>query len=488
MLVEIFNTHAVLNTDDDDLFAELRTFFSITDRKFNPRAGHFDELTCFILPDGTIPIGLLSDGLEHLAKLEVEYEIQDYRRNIAKFDQDKLRAKDKPFGSMLEHQAEALITYAERLTTADFKESAIFDHATNSGKSYIIAALLDALVEGHAFVVVHDSTLYLQLIEFLTNAGFQVGYLRGQQVIPGDVIVCMYKSMINRFNEIEPTLAWLISEATLLIVDECHRAAGNEYYMLINSLGVATRIGFSGTPFAMKSNLGKIRVMGCFGDIAHRVSAIYLNQAGINAKMKVELLLHTAPLPPGLKGDMDYHEVYRANIIESVDRLNLIVKTVAINTGNIMITVNELSHAALIYDALIERFPDDEIIALVGGRSEVDLAALKSKFSKSTNKRVVLITTIWQEGANIAMDVLIYAQGGASEIELTQYVGRIGRLTAPIKHIYDFYDYGKFAEPHSNERIAIYEKLGLEIKATYEVKAGTYEPSMAAKFKNIKLF
>jgi len=488
MNIEIFNSHALLDTDDDELFGKLRAYFSITDKLFNPRAGHYDSTECFILPDGTIPLGLLPDAIEYLQELEIEYDIADYRRNIAVFDKAKLTNPVKSFGSMREHQAEALLAYAERLTTTDFKESAIFDHATNSGKSYIIAALLDALEEGYAFILVHDATLYTQLIDFLKKAGFTVGSIRGKQIIPGQVIVCMYQSVINRHHEFEPTLVWLVNEATLLIVDECHRAGGNEYYLLINSLGVATRIGFSGTPFSSKHNAAKIRVMSSFGDIVHKVSTQRLNEAGINATLHVNLLYHSAPIITGSKTDMEYAEVYAANIIESPARLKLIMEAVGKHTeGNIMITVNQLVHTMKIGEAVMQAYPEAEVIMLNGGQPEYMIRELLAKFSTKPEGRRVLITNIWQEGANIAMDVLIYAQAGSSEIELVQYLGRMGRLTSANKYVYDFYDDGKYCEKQSKERIAIYQRYGYKITAQYATKIGSLEPSLATIYKNDKL-
>lgn len=486
MIVELYNSHAVLDTEDDELFSRIRAYLTITDRKFNPVAGHYDSSEIFILPDGTLPIGLLPDALELLEQENIEYTVEDYRTNIARFDKIKLINPEKSFGSMRTHQAEALLTYAERITTNKYRESAIFDHATNAGKSYIIASLVDALEEGYAFILVHDATLYTQLIDFLEKANFSVGRLRGRSVIPGKVIVCMYKSVINRQYEFEPTLMWLANEASLLIVDECHRAGGNEYYMLINTLGVATRLGFSGTPFSARANASKVRVRACFGDIAHTVTTQQLNAAGINAKLSVHLLYHNAPVKQAM--NKEYHEVYQDNIIFSPARLDLIVQTVAKHDSSIMITVNELAHMQLIKEAMLYNFPSDEIIALPGGASEDTIRELRKKFSQHYSKRIVLITTIWQEGANIAMDVMIYAQGGASEIELVQYLGRMGRNTTAFKHVYDFYDMGAFCENHSKARIGIYQKYGYEINPAYEVKLGSFEPSMAARFKNLKLF
>lgn len=487
MRVEVFNRHAVLDTDDDELFGKIRAFFAIPDKLYNPRAGHYDSTTDFIMPDGTLPIGLLSDALELLQAENIKYELFDYRSNLAKFDLDKLANPIKPFGTMRAYQAESLINYANRLRTTDFKESGIFEHATNAGKSYIIASLLEALVEGYAFILVHDSSLYMQLREFLAEAGFEVGYIRGTTVIPGNVIVCMYKSVINRFYEFEPTLLWLVEEASLLIVDECHKASGNEYYMLINTLGVATRIGFSGTPFAAKLNAAKIRVRASFGDVIDKISVQQLDEAGVNAKLVVNILLHDAPLKAA--GSLSYNEVYKINIVNSSARTALIIEAVAKHTsGNILITVNELAHVDLLYKALLEAYPDDDISYLVGGYAEATLAEFRHKFQRSSAKRQILVTDIWQEGINISIDVLVYAQGGSSEIELVQYKGRILRLTSEVKCIYDFYDLGIYAESHSKARIELYARDGHKIIPNYAYKPGTYEPLMSEKHKNLKLF
>jgi superfamily II DNA or RNA helicase len=91
----------------------------------------------------------------------------------------------------------------------------------------------------------------------------------------------------------------------------------------------------------------------------------------------------------------------------------------------------------------------------------------------------VLFTTVLQEGGNLIIHGLIYAQGGKSKIQLKQYIGRILRKAGGgIKWVVDFFDMTDGVRQHSRARIKIYQDEGYEIKAHYPTKSKNFVPQL----------
>ena len=112
---------------------------------------------------------------------------------------------------------------------------------TGSGKSLIAAEMArSAVAKGHTVIfVVHLRTLVKQFSERLTADGLPHGVVMASEPSSDPIQVCSIQSLSSRSN---------IQEPTLIVIDECKRAASNAYRKLFERWPNARAVGLDGTP------------------------------------------------------------------------------------------------------------------------------------------------------------------------------------------------------------------------------------------------
>jgi superfamily II DNA or RNA helicase len=175
-----------------------------------------------------------------------------------------------------------------------------------------------------------------------------------------------------------------------------------------------------------------------------------------------------------------YPDIYKKSVMFGKERLEVIKEVLRNSRGeNIIITVDRTEHLEFLHKHLTEYLPLVHITfyTLKGGDNSDEVKAAYSK--KPTGFSRVLITTVLQEGGNLVINGLIYAQGGKSKIQLKQYVGRVLRKAGgDDKWVVDFFDMTDGVRQHSRARIKIYQDEGYEIKAHYPTKSKNFVPQL----------
>lgn len=468
IIIEIRNDRSSIKGDKaGEVIVKLRIFLSVRDSaaaKFS-KSG-WDGVTYFISKKGEFQNGFLEDVKTFLNGEGYNIKLVNLATRKVSFDLNKLQEIKHLDFELANHQVEALKSLANT-------SIGTFDHATASGKTFLMASIIDSLLyDPKILLLVHDTYLFNQHINFFSKY-WEVGYVNGKKFKEGKVVVAKYKSIINRVDECNENMINWLEGCSCVFVDECHKVAGNDYYNFLSQLPIHSKFLFSGTPYALDSDKARMRVRAIGGQVLHTVSVSDLTKVDWVANIKVHLYNCSDLNLFYLK----YPEIYSQSIMYNTQRLSIIEKVVSQSIDeNIIITVDRVDHLEFIFNSL--QFVNGiKLFKLKGGDNSSEIV---SEFSnKPSGFTRVLVTTILQEGANLTLNGLIYAQGGRSEVQLKQYIGRILRKSGGNeKWVVDFFDSTSHVKSHSLARIRTYRNEGYDIIPQYPTKSVNFIPEV----------
>jgi len=247
-----------------------------------------------------------------------------------------------------------------------------------------------------------------------------------------------------------------VSDARIVVIDECHHSAAPTYVDLLKRISSAEFvIGQSGTPF--REDNTDLLMEAVLGPIAVKVSREDLVRKGILVQPKVRF--YKLPRMAGLER-MHYQTVYARYITHSPLRNHLIANCVnefVRREKSVIVTVSKKPHGRLIKKVL-----DD-----MGVRSVLLYGDMKDKKERDdilkdlkAKRILVVISTLLDEGVDIpSLDAVIIAAGDKSVNKVLQ---RPRCLTAyPGKkfgYIVDFLDDAPYLREHSKKRLGVYER------------------------------
>ena len=230
----------------------------------------------------------------------------------------------------------------------------------------------------------------------------------------------------------------------LVIFDECHRVAAKTLQTIgMNLSEEAITLGLSATPFMRDDD--NLKVEGVLGPVIYKISLRELISEGY----LVDALVHFHHLPQKNMDFMDYSDVVRNYIDESIERNGKIIRLAEQSDGPVLILVNHICHGQLLWDFL--NMMGEDVIFLNGSSKQRD---------EKMNHKIIIATSIFDEGIDIPhLETLIIAGGGKSAIKTTQRIGRVLRKFPgkKIAMVHDFADDCKYLKDHYLERRAIYE-------------------------------
>lgn len=430
----------------------------------------WDGTTFFITKKGEFQNGFVEDVWNYLKSegFEVSSTEKSYLTRYVEYDPFRLAMLGHLDFELMPHQATALQSLEDQWY---FPGS--FDLAVNAGKTYLMAAMIDCMVGNpRVLVLVHDENLFGQHVEFFSKY-WETGFVSGKKFKDGKVVVAKFKSLLNRCDEGDKAVLDWLDQCKCVFIDEAHRLAGNEYYNLVSQLPIFSKYCFSGSFDTIKDDKSNMRVRAIGGAILHKVTTQELEEAGVSAKIKVELYLCKAV--PTLLSDK-YLQIYDKAICLNGDRASKILyKCIESQNQNILITVDKVKHLQFLYGYLTGGDFGFEVYTLKGGQDPTEVRKIFNTEPDGVTR--VLITTVLQEGANLRLDGMIYAQGGKGGTQLQQYKGRTHRLAGGSeKWIMDFWDNTPEVRGHSRNRIKLYRDQGCEIETKYEVLGKTLAP------------
>jgi len=452
--IEITNLKSRIKTDNPKLLDALVSLYSfkVPGYQFSPayKNRRWDGKQRYISTAGIFYTGLLNRILEDLKKIDCTPDV----KHKEPFIDNKLKSTKIDGFSYYPYQTQ-LIEMGLK------KRRGIIKSPTGSGKTLIMAGMINAL-EGKKMVILFNAKqLLTQTYEFLTDACkiSNVGLCYGEGYIYGDIMLCTVQS-------ISKILDTHLEEAEVLMVDECHEFAnGRTTLAALRSFPKASyRIGFTATPSS--DSIPLYNLEGSLGPICEIVKTRDLVEEGTLTEPLIQLIKmpYTAS---GADLSMSYLDVYEAYIVNNEGRNNKIKEIVnAIKNetqrARILILTKSLDHGRA-----LENLLGGECQFLEGANSIGERYNSISRFRGCRNTSVLIGTKILQTGINIEeITHFINARGMKSEIATLQALGRsLRRHSSKEKvYVYDFLDEEKYLKEHSLARKRHYKKEGHKIE------------------------
>jgi superfamily II DNA or RNA helicase len=256
-------------------------------------------------------------------------------------------------------------------------------------------------------------------------------------------------STIQSIKKIEKAVA----RADVLLVDEVHGFSSTLSRKALEGFkNTSFRLGLSATPFKIGDDVHNYRLKGMFGQVACDISTQELTASEVLSSAAVRFVRISLPLKIT---SLDWDAAEKRGIYENEHMHRVVAHIVnnQIKTGRVMILVHRLDHG----EALQAAIPDSIWISGADSRATRQVALARLKASKSSEKIVVILSSIGNTGIDVLPHYLINcAGGGVAETLTIQKIGR-GLRTGPDKkflHYIDFlHETNPYLRKHSELRL-----------------------------------
>lgn len=453
MRIRVGIIDSLIETDNPQILKVLseRWSFPVQGYQFTPayRRGHWDGKKKFITAGGKFKTGLLNDVLADLAKINCTPKL-DY----------EYPAELKPDACQPVLEKYQLFDYQiKAVNDCLAKKRALIISPTGSGKTLMLASLLNSLPYGKVVVLFDERSILTQTYEYLTkNLSFEdVGINLGGDYKNGRI-------MLSTVQSIEKIFDTHLNEAHTLIVDEVHKFCRGEIAVAaIQSFPNAQfRFGFTAT--MPDDTIGKLTLKGAFGDEITTKSTQELIEDKKLAKPIIQIIEYKDQLKAEDVDDT-YANLYDKFIVNSDKRngmiINLAAKISASNSkAKVCILVKNLAHLEILKRAIPNCY------TLEGINSTSERRRAIHGFVESSKAAFLIGTKVLQTGINIEeITHLINARGLKDKIPTIQGLGRgLRKMDGKSSvMVYDFMDEIPYMDEHSKQRIKHYRKEGHEI-------------------------
>lgn len=410
------------------------------------------------------PVGLLQRVCEFYDAKNVDFEIEDQRRNISPRTPIDIETKLRSVGKVpRDYQLDA-VNKAAKLNRG------IIRMATGAGKT-ITAALLVAKLGKSALILVIGKDLLYQ-IHGLFNSLFdeEIGIIGDGKceihrinvgtvwtvgkVIGEDVNIeddCKEKEISqDKKREVKEML--LTSKN--IILDECHLAACETVQAISHHVKAEHFYGMSASPW--RDDGADLLIESVLGRKIVDISAKYLIKKEYLVKPVVRFL--AVPKWEGAKKPA-YKSVYKNYITVNSER-NKMICTAAeklVEQGfKTLVLFKHKAHGKRLYDMISEKVP----CAILNGDDKFEVRKEVCDSLNSGKISCIIASTIFDIGVDLpSLSALVIGGGGKSSVRALQRVGRVirkheGKVIAPV---IDFYDQAPYLKDHSIKRKEILE-------------------------------
>jgi superfamily II DNA or RNA helicase len=339
----------------------------------------------------------------------------------------------------------------------------IIQAATASGKTIISYGIFQAYLQANegekCLFLAHTIDLVKQAAKQFRDLGAKVGIWQGKERTDGDIIC----STIQTLSKID--LREYQEKFICLIVDEVHHCASfdGKYFSVIQDSFTVARFGVTAT--LPNKPEGILAAEALLGPVIDSYSISDGIKDGILSKPKIFFVPYDGS---HFMGDMkSYKDIYEKNIVRNVSR-NKKIARMAISFEkkgeSSLIFVRHIDHGERLSKILKEM--DCEHL-WVHGKSEKDERVLVKETLEKKKVKVVICSTIWNEGISIkSLNNCILAGGGKDEKMVLQVVGRGTRVDEGKNtvNIWDFLDPQKYLSQHCIERMIVYRDQGWDVR------------------------
>lgn len=347
----------------------------------------------------------------------------------------------------------------EAVNAAVRQKRGILKMATNSGKSECAVAITKHLALPTGFLVMGIGLLHQARERFARRLGVpldDIGIVGDGQMSFGKLVtIASVDTLATRLDV--PEVQEQLKRWQVIFCDECHHAASETCFDVLDAIPAYYRFGLSGTPLD-RSGGDDLRLIGQTGEIIYEVTNKQLVELGISVQPYVEMLRIDEPRLP--KYGMTWGDVNKIGVVENAQlnrRISERAAEAADNGERVLICVEKINHGKTITELLDGRVA---VKFLSGAETpEARKAALDALVSGELS--VVVATSILDEGIDVpAIDVIILAGGGKARIGTLQRIGR-GLRSGEGKNRLTVVDFANFCHKiltqHSLERLETYK-------------------------------
>jgi len=353
---------------------------------------------------------------------------------------------------------------------------------TGTGKTILAAGLIQTLYDlPSLFLVDRKDPLWQTKEVFEKLFDDKIGIIGDGKLDIQHHTVATVQSVSNALKSSRPFARYL-GTIGLLVVDECHKVANNNYLKVIRNIPAYFRIGLSATALERES-VDTLYLIGALGDVIYELSSQEAVKRGFLAKPIVrfiqikEPVINTHAIYSGNVEERqqaareNYQEVYRVGVVENETRNKRIIRFTkkAFEKGYpTMVLVRSLYHGRALTRNIRKSLPEAVVEYLSGADASIRRRETTRRF-RSGKVDVLIASTIFDEAVDIPnIRYLILAGGGKSPIKSIQRIGRGMRKKKGenILRVIDFFDQThKYLLEHSLARLKVYERKGYTIKA-----------------------
>ncbi|MBT8367360.1 MAG: DEAD/DEAH box helicase, partial [Deltaproteobacteria bacterium] len=259
-----------------------------------------------------IPRGFMRQLILLCRKHDIQYQIDDRRRNLAPANFD-FNGRLRPFQQLA----------VDRMLTKDF---GTLSSATGSGKT-IMALYMIAKRRQPTLIIVHTKDLAaqwtLRIESFLGIGAAKVGLIGGGKKASGEKItIALVQSLYKCVEEVAGQIGFLV-------VDECHRCPSRTFTEAVTGFDSKYMLGLSATPWR-RDKLSKL-IFWHLGDVHHEVDKKHLIRTG--DVLPAEVIVRETSFKPYYDPINEYSKML-SELTADTDRNVLIAGDVARETLN----------------------------------------------------------------------------------------------------------------------------------------------------------
>ncbi len=414
------------------------------------RAKKDNYVHLFDVHSKTFPLGLLDRVTALFHKEGISYTIIDERVQ-----------PDPEFGwKLLPEWQNKARPYQENGANMTLDEPKIlFDWATNSGKTLLMALILERLGV-KTLLLTHSGILARQVRQAFSqylgiNALVLDGANANKKYKLNPITIAVINTARNKIAELKEF------GFDCIMVDEAHRSAALSYAKTVRHLKPYYMFGFSGTAF--RHGTDGIVLEAQYGTVRPKQSNRDMIEAGHSCKVEVQVVEVEIEANKEDPWSQVYHntivvnETYNAAIIRSI------MEHVA-EGRNIAVQVAQKKQGELLWYVCSEL--DGARPVLVDGNSSASENWRKLEAFKSGHYNVAIGTVLNEGFDHDGLDVVINAAGYKAVGLLKQKLGRVLRVREGKDYgvFVDFFVWGHpVLEKHSRQRCEALEAEGFEV-------------------------
>jgi len=364
---------------------------------------------------------------------------------------------------------------------------------TGAGKSCCTAALAKSYeIAGNlrSMIIVPDRSLTIQTVENYRTFNLDVGEFSGKRKdLEHQHIVSTWQALQNRPE--------LITEFSVVVVDECHKLKGNVLTKLMTDYGKNIPYRFGVTATLPKEKSDEMAVTVAVGLTQYEIPAHQLIEEGVLSDLHIDIIQHDTDLttqyqdflteektnsievnarPTTYKQFKDSYfpdwTAEKAFLQRDKDRLkwiaNFVQKVRDQGKGNTLCLVNGIKFGKRLQEAI----PNS--VFLYGDDDAKERKAVYDQFATNDDLTVIATVNIASTGLDIPRIFnLVFIDVGRSFTRVIQTIGR-GLRKAHDKdfvNVFDICSDFKYSKAHLRERIKYYK----ESRYPYEKTVSQYQ-------------